>query len=87
MKRFAYSLSLIRAFTGLAHARPETFNLASANAKKQITFESKAPVEYIEGDAEEVGGSINTDFDRPDLGLHASISVPVLSMRTGLDPA
>jgi polyisoprenoid-binding protein YceI len=85
MKSPACALSLVLAFAGLAHARPMTFNLASANGPKQITFESRAPVEYIEGDAEEVGGSIDADFQKPGLGLHASISVPVTSMRTGLD--
>jgi polyisoprenoid-binding protein YceI len=69
----------------LAHARPQTFNLNESNGKKQITFESKAPVEYIEGTAEQVGGSITADFDKPGLGLSASVSVPVGSMRTGVD--
>jgi polyisoprenoid-binding protein YceI len=69
----------------LAQARPVTFNLDGKNARKQITFESKAPVEYIEGEALEVGGMVTVDYDRPGLALRASISVPVRSMTTGME--
>lgn len=69
----------------VAQASPQTYNLSSANGRRQITFESKAPVEYIDGTAEDVGGSVTADFDRAELGLNASVSVPVASMRTGVD--
>lgn len=80
-----FPLFLLLLMPAAAQARPLTFNLDGANAKKQILFESKAPVEYIEGEAEQVGGMINVDFERPGLALRASISVPVASMRTGMD--
>lgn len=66
-----------------AFAKPSSYNLSDKNASKQIVFESKAPVEYIEGVAEGIAGMITLDERDPKLGLSAMVSVPVDGMRTG----
>lgn len=81
----AVALSLLVLMAPAAQASPQTYNFGSANGRRQIVFESKAPVEYIEGTADQVGGTVTADFDQPGLGLKASVSVPVASMRTGVD--
>lgn len=85
MRTASAALLLLLIAPAVVCARSRTYNLDGRNGKRQVTFESKAPVEYIEGEAEEVSGMISVDFERPDLGLRASISVPVDSMRTGMD--
>src|SRR5262249_35703788 len=61
------------------------YNLADANAKKQVVFESQAPAEYIEGTAEGLMGAIAFDPTKPNLGLACLISVQVARMQTGND--
>jgi len=85
MRTPSTAFALIVFLAGVAQAAPVTFNLSPTHAKKQITFESKTPVEYIEGEVEQIGGSISADFAAPGLGLRASIAVPVRSMRTGIE--
>jgi polyisoprenoid-binding protein YceI len=68
-----------------ARAASQTYTLSDANGKKQITFESKAPVEYMLGIAEGISGTIVMDPTKPDLGLEAMVSVPVSQMQTGND--
>jgi polyisoprenoid-binding protein YceI len=66
----------------LGHAA--TYNLSERNGKKQITFESKAPVEYVDGTVSRIEGQVEVDTSRPDLGLKGAVNVPVDSMETGL---
>jgi polyisoprenoid-binding protein YceI len=60
-----------------------TYNLSERHGKKQIVFESKAPLEYIEGTVGRIEGQIVVDTSRPDLGISASIHIPVEAMDTG----
>lgn len=64
-------------------AAPVTYNLSERHGKNQIVFESKAPLEYIEGTVDRIEGQIGVDTSRPDLGISASIHIPVEAMDTG----
>ncbi len=66
-----------------ASAQSISYSLSDANGKKQIVFESKAPVEYMEGTAEGITGTIVMDVSKPNLALQASVGVPVDRMQTG----
>lgn len=67
----------------LVQAGVQTFHLSERYAKHQITFESKAPVEYIDGQVHRIQGDISLDTSRADLGLQGTIAIPVDAMDTG----
>lgn len=78
-----FSLLLLLCAPAGVHANPITFQLSGRTAKKQILFESKAPLEYIEGKADQLEGSVTIDPSTPRLGLRGTVIVPVESMQTG----
>ncbi len=77
------SFLLLLAVSSPAFAAPVTYMLSDRNGSGQVTFESKAPVEYIEGVAEGVQGMITLDPAKPNLALSGTVSVPVGRMLTG----
>jgi polyisoprenoid-binding protein YceI len=88
MKTFhsiALSTALLSGVASILFAQPLNYALSDANGKKQIMFESKAAVEYMEGVAGGISGTVTMDAAKPDLALQAEVSVPVDRMRTGND--
>lgn len=88
MAQFIARASLLAIFLAPSvqlQAASTYYSFSDANASKQITFDSKAPVENIHGVANEVRGFVNMDSSKPNLDLKASISVPVASMQTGIE--
>lgn len=84
MKRSYYlTFLLLLGLILTAQAAPITYNLSERHGKKQIVFESKAPLEYIEGRVDRIEGQVVVDTSRPDLGLTGSVHIPVEAMDTG----
>ena len=80
-----FTAGALSSLISIASAQSVTFTLSDANGKNQIKFESQAPVEYIEGTADGIAGTIVMDPAKPNLALRADVSVPVNQMRTGND--
>lgn len=67
-----------------AAASTVSYNLADKNKSQQIRFISEAPMENVEGTADQFSGFITFDPDRPEAGLSGMLRVQVDGMQTGL---
>jgi len=65
-------------------AKPKGYRFSNLYGKRQIIFYSKAPMESFEGVVGEVNGSLMVDFSKRNLGLKGTITIPVMSMQTGI---
>ena len=65
-------------------AAPVGYQLSPLHGKRQVTFYSKAPLENFEGTVKEINGSVTVDYAKRNLNLQATITIPVMSMQTGI---
>ncbi|MBT5871821.1 MAG: YceI family protein [Candidatus Latescibacteria bacterium] len=60
------------------------FQVKDPMGRNSVTFKSAAPLEDITGTSSQITGYISFDPDKPDMGGHGKLTVPVATLKTGI---